>query len=437
MTIGTLAWAGATTWRVGENAVEQSLQALAVTGPIAPALIVDAGWATTSAGIRLRSRILRALPNAPVDEVLISGPITVEELRSLIDRWHRARATSIVAVGGGTVIDAACLSALPKEQLSAPGFCRGRSGLVMVPTASRPALTRLVVPTTLGTGAELSSTACCEGPDGKLLVLGEELRPEFAAVHPAATSGLPVGMVRGAVVEVLARLLVPFTAVPTGAAGVVRVADAHVLADLDTLARVAAGGIRCGFNDDSRLTVAAVSAHSHAGWGTLGRGLFASPLWFVATELSAALRVSKAKATALLLPAWASAVLAGDDRWGGATRLRAGWRAVVEAHGDGEPVRKDRPSNDARSANRARSADPADGLTEFCLSVAQPDGAVGGGTDQDWKETADQVAATCLRRWGAGLPMLGSLDYDALVSVVWQALSRQRAPTAAAGMARG
>jgi len=411
-----VAWSGATTWTAGEGAFETSLRALSSTGTGGIVLMVDGGWAATSAGASLLNRMRRGFAAPPVDEVVLRGPVTPAALCVLADRWRRARATSIVAAGGGTVIDAACLSALPEAQLGVPAFRRGRCGLVVLGSDTRPALSRLIIPTTIGTGAEISSTACCDGPDGKLLVLGRALRPEFAAVLPAATQGLPGEMLREAVVEVLARILVPFAAVPPGARGIVRVADAHALADLHTLARTSATGLQRGFDDETRLSLAAVSAHSHAGWGTLGRGLFASPLWFVATELSAALGVTKARATALLLPAWSGAVLAGDLRWGCAERLRAGWTAVVSGHVDGGGEHELWP-------------DPRAGLGRFCAIVHDAGDGARSGLEGD-ADIAVRVATTCLRRWGAGLPMLGSFDADALASFVLGALRNRRSLTA-------
>jgi hypothetical protein len=421
MTDTTASWTGATTWTVGEHATDVALRALRCTGPVASALLLDAGWASTSPGAELLGWLRRALPGAPVDEVLLSGPITLEMVRTLGDRWRRARATAIVAVGGGTVIDAACLSALSQTErgVAAPG--RGRSGLVILPAETQPTLTRLVIPTTIGTGAELSATACCDGPSGKLLVLGEQLRPELAAVDPAATSGLPGHMVREAIVEILARLLVPFTAVPTGSSSAGQIADGYALSDLDTLARHAAMGMRYGFDADTRVALATISAHSHAGWGTLGRGLFASPVWFVATELSAALGISKARATALLLPEWARAVMTGDVRWGGAVRLGAAWNAVVAGY--------ESTTDHGGPMGDSLPADPTDGSRMFCRSLIGPHDDAEVAPLEHWDDIAEQVTSSCLRRWGAGLPMLGRLDAETLRRVVADALGA--VPTAA------
>src|SRR5439155_11324356 len=114
-----------------------------------------------------------------------------------------------------------------------PRLARGHCGLVALTPATRPALPTVAIPTTLGTGAEVSAAACCErAGDGKLLVLGDALRPAHAAVDPAATAGLPVRLVREALVEILARLLVPFAFRPAGPAPVVGLSDGLALGTL-------------------------------------------------------------------------------------------------------------------------------------------------------------------------------------------------------------
>jgi NADP-dependent alcohol dehydrogenase len=394
----TAAWTGATRWLAGEGAVEQALRQ-ATIGP-RPALVFDAGAAATPAGAALLDRVRAALPAPPAAERPVTRPATVAELAALQADWSQGGITAAVAVGGGCTLDVAVLAALPPAVLASPRLARGHCGLVLLTPATRPTRPTVAIPTTLGTGAEVSAAACCERPgDGRLLVLGDALRPAHAAVDPAATAGLPVRLVREALVEILARILVPFAFRPSGPAPVVDLSDGLALANLRRLVTVA-GRMA---DSDLRLAVATVSAHSHAGWGSVGRASHASPMWPVGTELATLTGWTKATAHGYLLPAWASAVAGGDDRWGDASRLRTAWRAVIEADAGLDP-------------------DPAPGLAGLVDRWIGPSAASA--------DVAAAVGERAHRRWGAGLPMLGRFAPSEIAELV--RASRRPDPVAVA-----
>ncbi|NHC15590.1 iron-containing alcohol dehydrogenase [Motilibacter deserti] len=402
-------WAASTRWWSGDRAVEQCVRAL----PPVPrtVLLVDAGMAATTAGEALVARVRRELMRAehPVDEhVHQAGATTVEAVRDTAARWQESEVGRVVAVGGGSTLDLAVLGTLPPALLDGPAW-RSRCGLVALP-AARPTAGRVLVPTTLGTGAEVSTSACCERGDGKVLVVGAALRGDEAVVDPAATDGLPASLCGEAGIEVLARLLVPFAGPGSDTGAPVHHADEHVLADLRALARPLAQvadalAVGAEVGRVARLGLATVGAHSHLGWGHLGRSPFASPVWYVATELAAELGVSKVRATAALLPVWARAVVGGDGRWGSAARLRRAWEPFATTLADAPSVHPPLP------------AEPVDGLQEM-VSRLVPTLAPVWGT-----HVGDAVADRCARRWGGGLPMLAGLDTYAVAALVEEALA--------------
>ena len=198
----------------------------------------------------------------------------------------------------------------------------------------------------------------------------------------------------------LARLLVPFAGPhEDSGCGVEGLADDLLLA---TLGRLVALGARLGEPGPvERLALAVAGAHSHAGWVHLGRSPFASPVWYLATEVSAAFGLRKAPATALVLPAWASAVLTGERAWGDRSRLLRAWGAVRAA----------------AAQALALPSDPVEGLRALGARWAPADPAARIGF------AAAEIADRCARRWGAGLPMLGSLDARALTAVIEDALA--------------
>ena len=376
-------WDGATRLWIGGGALDAALADL----PRVPAvLVVDHGVRSSETGRALLRRVRDGVPAGVAHEHVVTGSPVAGELPGHAEQWRRARAGQVVAVGGGCTLDTAALGALAPAELSSPRLWSGRAGVVVLRSPRESAMPALHVPTTLGTGAEASAGACCDTPSGKVLLLGEALRPRAAALDPCSSAGLPEGLVREAVLENVARLLVPFTRPTPEPTAVAPLADRLVLAQLAQAGALAAAlSADPVSGPDHRVQVAALSAHSHAGWGHLGRAGSTSPVWFVATELSAVTGLRKVPATAALLPVWARHVDRGTGGWGWPERLLQGWHAL-------------------RSGWPALPSAPAEGLAvlvhELCGGVPTPLPA----------PVRRRVVARCTRRWGAGLPMLAGIS---------------------------
>jgi alcohol dehydrogenase len=417
----TVQWNGATRWVAGAGAIEEVLQ----QAPLGdrPVVVFDPGAVATPSGRRLLTRVRGGLAHPPVAEHPVPGPATVSVLAELNARWCAAGATGVVAVGGGCTLDVAMLATLPANVLSANQLRRGRCGLVVLRPAAVASVPTVAIPTTLGTGAEVSAAACCEREDdGKVLVLGDALRPAFAAVDPVATESLPARFVRAAVVEVLARVLVPFCAAPVGQPAVVALADAVSLASLDRLAAV--GCQADATTAAGRLAIASLSAHSHTGWGSLGRTPDCHPVWPLATELATLTGWTKSEATACLLPAWARAVLCDDDDgpgtaigWGKAGRLRTAWRQF------GRPI----------GFGTGELSDPASGLAALMQRLLGSDRPVPEADDDQCHALASAVAIRAARRWGTGVPVLRRVHTDDIAELVYDGLASRRADLPVAG----
>ena len=406
-------WMATTTWYAGVNALE-----VALSGTLSERVrvVVDETVATDREGRALLDRLgalVRDAGGRSTEWRHRAGETTVDRVDEAAAAWSMDPVDVCVLVGGGSTIDFGLLALLPAEQRAALR-ARGRTGFVLLPDVSRNGPpTTVVVPTTLGTGAEMSQVACVEH-DGKRLVLGGGLRADIAVCDPAATRGLPPRLVREAIVEVAARLVVPFAAP--------RQEDVHalahalgddvLLADLAALLRVAdrlgEPAAADGVDDDTRLALAAISAHSHGGWAHVGRGSFSSPLWFVATELSRELDISKSQATAVLLPAWAVAVSNGRTCWGDADRLRSLEARVEVLVGQG-------------------SREHVGMVARVCALVPRPAGLPN--SETAWERVVDDVTERSIRRWGAGLPMLAgvtSTDVRALLNDGLHSATRPR-----------
>nr|WP_297422755.1 daptide-type RiPP biosynthesis dehydogenase [uncultured Actinotalea sp.] len=294
----------------------------------------------------------------------------------------RSAPDAVVAVGGGSVIDRAKLHA---ACLAEPSTRRRlgqveRCGWTPLPPSGPRAVPLLAVPTTLGTGSEVSRFACYAAPDGKRLVQGDALQPDLAVVDAAATSGLDADQVTAGVVEVLARVIGPYI----GTTGDVPVQDRVCEAVVRRLVELGDAASTHGRTDDAlRLEVARLSARSHDQWLTEGREPFASRTWFLATELAGAAGCGKAEAVAALLPAMWEAC-STSPVWGDARRVDRLWSAVR----DGVPGLPSEPGAGVRAL-----------LDRWGFRRALPA-----------TEPAEEVSRRTHRRWGAGLPMLAGVQ---------------------------
>ena len=119
------------------------------------------------------------------DEIEPDAPIPVVE-RGL-ELMRREACDAVLAVGGGSVIDAAKVIAMAaanrKKPAALAGYFRGLHGPVPI----------YAVPTTAGTGSEVTVAAVISDPEQqrKLVVADTRIVPDMAALDPTLMTGLP------------------------------------------------------------------------------------------------------------------------------------------------------------------------------------------------------------------------------------------------------
>lgn len=108
---------------------------------------------------------------------------SIDEIVALI---RRENATCVVALGGGSSMDAAKLAAaLGREGEAAEGYALGARPL------PRSGLPKIAVPTTAGTGSEVTRTSVFSTSDHKLWAWGNELLFDLALLDPTLSVGMP------------------------------------------------------------------------------------------------------------------------------------------------------------------------------------------------------------------------------------------------------
>ncbi|MFC8566301.1 daptide-type RiPP biosynthesis dehydogenase [Streptomyces sp. NPDC057245] len=371
------------------------------------ALLLDGGVAEAGIAGSVRARIERGGRKART--VVVTGPGTPHAVTELARRIQDA--DLVVAVGGGSLLDQAKLAVLLRTDPDALGRLTvpQRSGLVLLPAGQARGPRLVAVPTTLGTGSELSAVACLEYQGGKRLVMGGALRPDAAVVDPEATATLPADLVAEGVLEVLFRICGSYVGdhrdQPTEDALAQALAERTVRLGHEVRARRAAGRAA---DERLRTEIAKISGLSHAGWVVLNRSPYAGKGWYLANELSSELGLRKMTAVAALLPPLWGAIAAGDTRLGSARRLDALWRRLRTDAPD--------PAGQGRTAPPLPE-DPAAGIAALIDSWG-----VGRRVTAEPGRLA-VVARRSVRAWGAGLPMLDGLGAADIEGLLAQAVS--------------
>ena len=308
--------------------------------------------------------------------------------------------TTVIGVGGGSVLDKAKLATLFRAspealaRVSAPQ----RSGAVALPAHLGSSVRVVAVPTTLGTGTELGTVACVTSSGGKRLVTGPCLRPVASVLDPVATETLPQHLVSEGVLEALFRTVSPYVGDPTDlpkpdalseALAVRLVEVGERTRDLRSAAEPVDG--------PTRLHIARLSGESQIGDTNLGRDPYSVKGWILGNEISTVLGLTKMRAISAVWPTVWADITAGDTRLGDARRLNRIWQRI-------------------RTVAPHLPATPAEGVGEL-IDTWLVDRHVTATPEQ-----IDVIVTRVMRSWGAGLPMLGGLHHDEVRSLITRAL---------------
>ncbi|WP_127571158.1 daptide-type RiPP biosynthesis dehydogenase [Georgenia faecalis] len=359
-------------------------------------VVVDPAVRGQEAVEGLLAAVVRSVPEA----VVLSQAATegADELSA------RMRAdAAVVAVGGGSVLDSAKLAVRLGAgdcgpHLSVPH----RSAMVLLPPLPRAARALAAVPTTIGTGSEVSKAAVHTGVGRRRLVVGEGLQPDLALHDPALTSGLPAPLVAEGVVEILARLLGPCLGDPRPRT----VEDAVARALLGVLAPLVAETAVLGaaLPPGARADLLRIGALSHQDALVSGRSPYAVKWWALTNEICACTGARKVPVLVAVLPVVLARMQVGDLRWGSARRLEELWAFVAEATGVALP------------------AEPVEGVRALL-------GRLGLHGDPAVRHLdVDAVARRVHRAWGAGLPMFAGFAERELADLVLAVTREAGAP---------
>jgi alcohol dehydrogenase class IV len=172
-------------------------------------LLVVGGQPARSEAVR--EALLRA--NLTLQTFSVAGEPSVEWVREALGQLSSARSEAVVAFGGGSVIDAGkAIAALaanggdPLDYLEVIG--RGQ-------TLSQASLPFIAIPTTAGTGAEVTRNAVLSSARErvKASLRSPTMLPRLALVDPDLLRGSPSAVLRSSGLDALSQLIEPFLSI--------------------------------------------------------------------------------------------------------------------------------------------------------------------------------------------------------------------------------
>lgn len=228
--------AGART-TVGERARHLGSRALVVTGRS------DAPSAEIIASLHTRG--------LPLLRWSVDGEPVIASARAAVDAARQHRADVVVGCGGGSAIDlgkaVAALLANPGDPLDyLEVIGRGQA-------LTRRSVPFIAVPTTAGTGAEVTRNAVLGVPEErqKVSLRSPLMLPVLAIVDPELTLALPAALTASTGMDALTQLIEPYVSVKANP-----LTDAICLEGLPRVARALRRAVRDGNDLDARTDMA-------------------------------------------------------------------------------------------------------------------------------------------------------------------------------------
>jgi alcohol dehydrogenase class IV len=156
--------------------------------------------------------LMRALHDTslPCLPLAIAGEPTIQQIRTASEYARDERCDLVIAMGGGSAIDAGkAIAALlrnpgePLEYLEVIG--RGQP-------LEHPSAPFIAVPTTAGTGSEVTRNAVLASPEQrvKASLRSAGMLPRVAVIDPELTAGLPPAVTASTGLDALAQLIEPY-----------------------------------------------------------------------------------------------------------------------------------------------------------------------------------------------------------------------------------
>ena len=173
------------------------------------AVPVRGHWCAPDPGPNVIRLVIERL-GLPTAVVTVSGEPTIDVARAATDTAREHGADLVVAIGGGSVLDVGKAVAMllgnggdPLDYLEIVGHGK---------PITQPSVPYAAVPTTAGTGAEVTENAVLASPEHgrKASLRSQHMLPRVAVVDPLLTIGCPPAVTASSGLDALTQCLEPF-----------------------------------------------------------------------------------------------------------------------------------------------------------------------------------------------------------------------------------
>jgi len=190
--------------RFGEGIANSLPDAIAEVGASQVFLIVDAGIETFNPAA---AELLHNLASSGTNVTRFDKPAgepTIQMVDDAIAALGAARCDAVVALGGGSVIDTA-----KAARLCAQLGVSFREFAAAAPVYPTPTIPLIAIPTSAGTGSEVSGGSVISDPDAgrKAGIANANLRAQIALVDPRLTYSMPPSMTAHTGIDALAQAI--------------------------------------------------------------------------------------------------------------------------------------------------------------------------------------------------------------------------------------
>jgi alcohol dehydrogenase len=233
--------------RFGEGIAGDLAGVLAEEGATRPLVVIDEGLAGLVPRV---AEALAAVPGAQTFEKPPGEP-TVELVERAAEALAGSGADAVVAIGGGSAMDTAKAGRLVAGQ-GGPYLRFAAGGVAYEP----PSLPLVCVPTTAGTGSEVSGGAVItdDRTHTKAGIASPHLRAQHALVDPALTWGLPPSITAHTGIDALAQAVAAMVVTARTPVG-----DGIALEAIRLAGRALVPVVRDGSDHDARSEMACAS----------------------------------------------------------------------------------------------------------------------------------------------------------------------------------
>lgn len=232
----------------GRTALDKLPDELFQLGGHRPIIITDSGIAKSG----ILATVLDVFegtdiePGAVYDQVPLDSPLS--SVLEIVEQYHMQGCDSFVVLGGGSAIDTA-KAANMKASLAGLDLMNFKE-VLRARVDTRPLI---AIPTTAGTGSEVTSAAVISNPEEgiKLSLINPSIPPDTAIIDPRMTATLPPRLTAATGMDALTHAIEAYLGIQKNP-----ISDALAISAIDIIGQNLVEAVRDGQNLDVRLAMA-------------------------------------------------------------------------------------------------------------------------------------------------------------------------------------